>query len=821
MIIFDLSLPLYSISMQFFFLFTLIFSSFFCLGQYAIRGTVRDTKAHDPIPGASVYIPDLKKGTLTDAEGKFNLDNLPRGRFLLQFKFLGYGTAVKLIDVGRDVDVDIALNSSAVELSEIVISGISHTTELKKNPIPIATLDREWLNKNASINMIENIAHEPGVYQVSTGVAISKPIIRGLGSNRIITIYDGVRQEGQQWGDEHGIEIDEFSVDRAEIIKGAGSLLYGSDGLGGVINFLSSNPVPEGSIETRLISNFQSNNGMFANSIMNTGNEKGFNWLGRASHKSANTYRNDYDGYVFNSGFNETNFGLSAGLNKSWGSSQLSFSSFNQKVGLVEGVRDDQGKFLRSININGSAEEVPLSDDESKTSPISIPNQNIEHQKLSSTTSLYYRETKLQINLGYQKNVRKEYGDVLTPDVPDLFFDLKTASYNVTIFLPAFRKWDISFSTSGMKQQNKNRGLEFTIPAYTMLDGGAVLFAKRNFNSLDIAGGLRMDYRKISTDALYLDEANLPTPDESQNQKFNAGQTAFQNYSASAGLTYQFSEFIALKFNTSRGFRAPNISELTSNGIHEGSLRYEYGNFALKPETSLQADVGFLYSSPHISAEVSLFQNRISHYIYIQKLLAKDGNDSIPETDNPFPAYTYTQGRARLSGGEFSIDLHPHPLDWLHFENALSLVYANNRSEYSDSTKFLPLTPAPRLQSEIRTNASKWKNFSNIFLKIQCEHLWKQDRVLLENGTETPTPSYTLWNAGFGFDFTRKKEIILFSFYFTAENLFDISYQNNLSRLKYADENPLTGRMGVFNMGRNLSFKLLVPVVYRKKPLKG
>lgn len=792
--------------------------SLHCFAQYSIQGTVKDAKDQSAITGASVYIPDLKKGTLTDVDGKFIVENLPRGKFLVQFKFVGYGTVVKLIDVGQPGELNITLNSSVTELSEIVISGVSHSTELKKNPIPIATLSSEVLNANVGTNIIANIAQEPGVYQVSTGVAVAKPIIRGLGYNRIITIYDGIRQEGQQWGDEHGIEIDEFSVDRVEIIKGAGSLLYGSDGLGGVINFLSPNPVAVGSIETKLISNYQTNHGLVSNSIMNAGNKKGFFWLGRASQKTAHAYKNPYDGYVFNSGFNEKDFTLSAGLNKSWGFSQLSYSSFQQNIGLVEGDRDPEGNFIRLANVDGSAEEIQVFNDELKSYSINIPRQHIDHKRLSSTTNLYYRETRFQLNLGYQQNLRKEYGDVLNSDEPNLFFDLKSANYNLTAYLPEIMGWDFSLSTSGMWQQNQNKGLEFLIPEYTMFDWGAVLFAKRNFNHLDVAGGIRFDHRMLSTDALYLDDAGMATNDQSKTQKFSADQVSFKNYSASAGLTYQFSDFVTVKFNTSRGFRAPNISELTSNGKHEGSLRYEYGNFELKPETSVQADFAMLFNSPHISAEVSVYQNNINHYIYTKKLLAKDGNDSIPDLLDPYPAYAYTQGKAKLTGGELSIDLHPHPLDWLHFENALSLVYARNRSEHADSSKYLPFTPAPRLQSEIRANTRKWKNVSNVFFKIQYQHYWKQDRVLLENRTETPNPSYTLWNAGFGFDVLGKKERTLFSFYFTVENVFDAAYQNNLSRLKYAAENPLTGRQGIFNMGRNFSFKVLIPVVCKSKP---
>ncbi len=802
--------------MRVLFVITFCLGNLSCFAQYSIRGSVKDAKDQSVIIGASVYLPDLKKGTLTDIDGKFNLENLPRGKFLLQVKSVGYGSFVKGIEVGKPAELNITLTSSVTELSEIVISGVSHSTELKKNPIPIVTLGSEVLNAHAGTNIIESIAHEPGVYQVSTGVAVAKPIIRGLGYNRIITIYDGIRQEGQQWGDEHGIEIDEFSVDRVEIIKGAGSLLYGSDGLGGVINFLSPNPVAVGSIETMLISNYQTNHGLFSNSIMNAGNKKGFYWLGRVSQKAAHAYKNPYDGYVFNSGFGENDFTLSAGLNKLWGFSQLSFSSFKQNIGLIEGERDAEGNFIRLADIDGSAEEIKVSHDELRSYSVHIPRQNINHKRLSSLTNLFYRETRFQVNLGYQQNQRKEFGDVLNSKEPDLFFDLQSANYNVTVYLPEFAGWDFSMSTSGMWQQNQNRGLEFLIPEYRMVDWGTVVFAKRNFNHLDVAGGLRFDHRRLSADALYLDDRGMETKDPGSDQKFRAGQVSFKNYSASAGLTYQFSDFVTAKFNTSRGFRAPNIAELTSNGKHEGSLRYEYGNFELKPETSLQADFAALFNSPHISAEVSVYQNNINQYIYTKKLLAKDGNDSIPDLSEPYPAYAYTQGKARLTGGEFSIDLHPHPLDWLHVENALSLVYARNRSETADSSKFLPFTPAHRWQSEIRANTGSWGKVSNAFIKIQYQHYWKQNRILLENGTETPTPSYSLWNAGFGFDVPGKKEKTLFTFYFTVDNVFDAAYQNNLSRLKYAAENPLSGRQGVFNMGRNFSFKVLIPVVCRK-----
>jgi iron complex outermembrane receptor protein len=211
---------------------------------------------------------------------------------------------------------------------------------MRRSPIPTTIIDHTRLQQSASTNVIDAIAHTPGLSQLTTGAAISKPIIRGLGYNRVITLNNGSKQEGQQWGDEHGIEIDEYSVDRAEVIKGPGSLLYGSDGMAGVINFLAPDPVEEGKIIGSATANYQTNNHLQGYSLMNAGNKNGLNWLVRGSSKLAGDYRNRYDGRVFNSGFRELNANGYVGLNKSWGYSHLTFNTFNQQVGLTEGDRD-------------------------------------------------------------------------------------------------------------------------------------------------------------------------------------------------------------------------------------------------------------------------------------------------------------------------------------------------------------------------------------------------------------------------------------------------------------------------------------------------
>lgn len=539
----------------------------------------------------------------------------------------------------------------------------------------------------------------------------------------------------------------------------------------------------------------------------------------RLSNKNARPYENRFDGKVFNSGFNETDLGGYMGINRSWGYSQLAVSSFSQSVGLIEGERNGDGNFVYLRNNGGQEEEVIASSSDLRSYNLFIPRQSIDHLRISNSNNIYLKESRLQINMAYQNNKRREFGNVIDEHEKSLFFDLSTFNYNINLFLPEKSDRQISFGTGGMQQENKNRGREFLIPEYSLLDWGIYGFVKQHIKTLTVAGGVRYDLRKVGTDALYLDDNGYPTNASNATQKFEKSELTFSNVTASLGLTQKVAKQLTAKANVSRGYRAPNLAELSSNGKHEGSFRYEIGNYNLKAETSFQIDGALSFNADHIAAELSIFRNDINNYIFIEKLLTASGMDSIPDPEDPAVAYQYVQGNAVLSGGEFLLDIHPHPFDWLHFENSFSLVNAINkgRSEI-DSSKYLPFIPAPRYQGELRANIKKTGKYcSGFFVKLEFDHFWKQDRVFLENGTESVTRSYSLWNAGMGTDVISGKKKLLFSFYVTVSNLMDRAYQNHLNRLKYAPENPVTGRGGVFNMGRNVSFKVVVPIVFRNE----
>ena len=780
-------------------------------------GRVVDAATGEGLPGADVIFPDLKQGAATGADGRFEFRNLPQGRFLVQVRSLGYNAASQTVATGDGKPLEIKLTAAATEIGQVVVTGVSAATEARRSPVPTTVIDRTRLNQTSGTNVVDAIAHTPGLAQITTGAAIGKPVVRGLGYNRVVTLNNGARQEGQQWGDEHGIEIDEFSIDRAEIIKGPGSLLYGSDAMAGVINFVAPDPVAEGRITGLATASYQANNRQQGYSVQNAGNLNGLNWLARGTRKVAANYENRHDGRVYNSGFNEWDANGYLGLNKSWGYSHLTFSTFNQQLGLTEGVRDPAtGRFLREVPSGDSTRSEVVPDAALRGYGLAVPRQQINHLRvgLDNNFILGRRGARLTLQVNYQQNLRREFGNVRDPAETSLYFQLRTLDYALRYFLPETRGWSLTLGSSGLHQQNRNLGQEFLIPAYRVNEAGVFAVAKKTLGALDISGGLRYDVRRIRAVSLLLGPDELPaepgTP--GAETKFGGFDTTFGNYSGSLGAAYNLNERLTLKANLARGFRAPNIAELGSNGKHEGTIRYEIGRPGLAAETSLQLDAGLSYATEHVRLSVDAFANSIDNYIFARRLLTAAGADSLREGTS---AFAFAQGRARLLGGEISLDLHPHPLDWLHFENSFSMVRARHLGR-PEAEQYLPFIPADRLQSELRGNFRRpGKRLTNPYARVQLEHTFAQDRYFVAFATETATPAYTLVNAGLGTDVADAKGRTLFSIFLTANNVFDVGYQSHLSRLKYADLNYATGRGGVFNMGRNVGVKVVVPLAWR------
>jgi iron complex outermembrane recepter protein len=788
-------------------------------GKATLTGKITDKTTRKPIPGVTVYIPDLKTGAVTDTGGTYQIENLPQTKVLVQVSFIGYNLVAEYIDLTATTVKDFELLESITELKEIVVTGLSKAAESNRTPTPISTIPPLQLLETSATNIIDAIARQPGVSQITTGTGISKPVIRGLGYNRVATINDGIRQEGQQWGDEHGIEIDEYSVNKVEILKGPASLTYGSDAMAGVINMLSAPTLPEGAMQGRILANYQTNNGLYGYSANLGGNHKGFLWDFRYSNRMAHAYQNKYDGYVLNSVFRENSVHGMVGLNKSWGYTHLNFSAYNLMPGIVEGERDSAtGKFIKPVALNDSTESFEsATEQDCKSYTPETPYQKIHHYKAILNSNFVLKDGSLKSSFGFQQNQRQEYGDILMKDHYGLYFLLNTLNYDLRYNFPERKDLNISTGINGMQQNSQNKGNEFLIPDYRLFDFGLFLIAKKSMGKLDISAGLRYDTRNVTGKDLYLNSLGeeVSNTDTSSFRQFAAFSSNFTGISGSIGATWQLSEKVYTKLNFSRGFRAPNIAEISANGTHEGSINYIIGDPDLKAENSFQLDYAVGLNAMHISGEIDLFTNFINNYIFLSKLQGVNGWDSI--TDG-FSTFRYASGDAQIFGGEFSLDIHPHPLDWLHFENSISYVQSVQKNQ-PDSAKYLPFTPAPRLTSELRASRKKLgKSLANAYTKFEVEVNLAQNHFYAAFNTETATPGYTLLNFGIGADVMAGAKT-LFSIYISANNLTDVAYQSHLSRLKYAAENNVTGRSGVFNMGRNFSLKIVVPLDLSRKKL--
>jgi iron complex outermembrane receptor protein len=299
----------------------------------------------------------------------------------------------------------------------------------------------------------------------------------------------------------------------------------------------------------------------------------------------------------------------------------------------------------------------------------------------------------------------------------------------------------------------------------------------------------------------------------------------FGGLSGSLGMAWNPNDQVTVKANIGRGYRAPVVAELTADGVHPGSGLFQSGSSNLKPEFNLQGDLGLFYRGTHVTASAELFHDHVSNYIYNGRLVAANGGDSlVMQGGQALPVFRYAQTTAQLQGGDLSLDIHPHPWDRLHFENTLSFVFARNLGGHgvaiTDSTRYLPLIPPLRLNSELRYAFSKpVGRFANLFVKFGVQVVAAQDRFYAAYGTESRTPGYALLEAGAGADVIGAKGNTLFTVTMLGTNLADLAYQNNMSRLKYMEEFPAngTGRSGIYEMGRNVTLTLSVPFDLKPK----
>jgi iron complex outermembrane receptor protein len=723
-------------------LFALIVGlSAFSYAQNKVRGTIVDAN-NSPIPGATINLPEIHKETVSDSNGMFELTNLPSGRFQIVFSYVGFESQNQIFNTNlKPIDLNIVLKERVHQMDEVIVSTPFQKLQ-SQNVMKIEFASVKELRQKGAATLIEGLATIPGVSQVSTGVSIGKPVIRGLSGNRVLVYTQGVRLENQQFGEEHGLGLNDAGVESVEVIKGPASLLYGSDAIGGVLYF---NPEKfaranqsELNFNTKYFSNTLGSNSSLGYKV--SGNDLKF--TARVSNNSHADYEIPTGERVTNTRYNELDFKTGLGYSNANFSTVFRYNFNRLDLGIPE---------------NGIGEQ-------STSKNTEFPKQGIFAQILSLNNVIFFRNSKLDADIGYIANDRSEFED---SDQASLRMKLNTFNYNVKYHLPKFGNLEAIIGTQGMHQTNTNFGEELLIPDATTNDFGFFGTANYEWNKNVLQAGIRFDNRKIVA---------LENGEIGEEGYFAPLDKKYESFNASLGFKTNLKENTTLRLNVASGFRAPNLAELTSNGVHEGSNRYEIGNANLKNEQNVQTDLNLEYKNVHFEMYINGFYNLINNYIFIEP----NGN-VIDDND----VYDYTQANANLFGGEAGIHFHPHPLDWLHILSSFESV----RGQKKDGQN-LPLIPANRFINTLRTEFNSTKYFKESYAMISVEYTLKQKNASI---FETASNDYTLVNLGFGGKVTLGKTS--FDVTLNANNLLNKSYISHLSRLK---------NDGIPNIGRNI-----------------
>ncbi len=715
--------------------------SLFAYSQNKISGTITTT-TNKPLFGAEIYIEDLHTGTSSNEAGYYELKNIPTNTFKITIAHIGYKSVTKMVAISKkETIINISLDDAVFKMDEIIVSTPFNKLQ-SQNVMKVVHESITTLQQKGATTLIEGITTIPGVSQVSTGTSIGKPVIRGLSGNRVLVYSQGARMENQQFGDEHGLGLNDAGVENVEVIKGPASLLYGSDALGGVIYF---NPEKFAEANT-LKADF--NQKLFSNTLgsnsslgLKTSTDE-WKFLARGTYNTHSDYKISNGDRVTNTRYNETDFKTGIGYNNSKISSVFRYNYNKLDIGIPE---------------DGIAEQT-------KSKSTTYPRQEVFNHLFSLNNLLFFSNSKLGIDISYIANDRSEFED--SPEAI-LQMKLNTFNYGAKYYLPKFGKIETILGVQGMHQKNDNLGEEYLIPDAITNDIGIFGTANYEWKMNALQAGLRFDNRAISTNTYGI------TGEEGS---FEAIDKSYNSFNASLGYKATLSDFWVARINLASGFRAPNLAELSSNGVHEGTNRYEIGNSNLKTEQNIQADINLEYNTDHFEFFVNGFYNTINNYIYTSPT-----SEIIDEN----VVYRYIQNNADLYGGEIGVHFHPHPLDWLHFESSFENV--TGKKQNGD---YLPLIPANNWNNTLRTefNSNSW--LSNSYASFNVSSTFKQRNV---SGVETASKAYSVANLAIGGTFLIGKTS--FDINLNANNLFDKSYISHLSRLK-SD--------GIENIGRNI-----------------
>lgn len=787
-----LSLPKYS-DLFLIFLLAILFTGVTDIqAQHAISGTVTSADSGDPLQDVQVYIFELERGTVSNSDGTYQMENLPSGFLTLSFSYLGYQRQITTIrfDQTSDLELDIQLEQRQLRSKPVLITGarVQPTEEIALNTSVIGS---DELVSEGSPTLWSTLENMSEISLETNGPGIERPVIRGLSAGRIKILNQNVEYDYQTWDPESGLSMNGNGTKQVEIIRGPDALEYGGGALGGVISLAHDHPAPVGQTKGHYQLGLFSNTLGVNNQIGLKGASEGAFWGFNGSFDTHADYHpggGEEEEAARNSRFNSAQLQAHGGLTRSWGTTRISYEYLQHKNGIIEKEAEE-----------GSGEMMG-EEGEEEGRKIERPYHNLTDHILVSETDWYREDTHLNLTLGLQRNQQQEFEGAGESPVPEeegeeaaMDLTLTSFNYEASVIQSLGETVELNAGVEGDFQNNESEGKEAFVPHADMLNAGtfAILHWKAS-DALSLQAGARYDFDRLETRP-----PGKEAVAEGEGRQFNIPEEierSFNNASGSVGLSYYPGSNWNVKANAGMGYRTPNLAELTADGLLREIRRYQVGDNSMDSEYNLETDLGLGYTGRNISLDINGFYNLINNYIYQQYSGVTDveyGEDPVREEE--FPVFMFKQDGAVLYGGEAGFSVHPTSLRWIRLSSRFSVVMGS----FADSNDPLPMMPAPNWNNTLTLTKPTLGTLQNMTLSVKLRQYFDQTR---EASFETETPGYLLTDLNLSTDIPLGRnpmQLIL-----SAHNLFDVEYTSHLSLLKY-DRIP--------NMGRNISLTARIP----------
>ena len=754
-----------------------------------LSGAVADAATGEPLAGAAVRLAALGRGAAADADGRFRVTGLPADTVTVVVTYTGYAPERRLVDLRTGAaSLDVRLQPAEDVLGEVEVTADAARETLGRDPRPVAVLEGRELEEMRGQTLGETLASLNGVTTLSTGPTIAKPVVRGLHSDRVVILEDGVRQEGQQWGGEHAPEIDPFAAGRIEVVRGAAGVEYGAGAIGGVVRLEAEDLPTEPGVGGRLGLQAFSNSGQGAGSLLvedAPAGLPGFAWRAQGSFRRAGDARSP-DFVIRNSAFREASGHLTLGYRRGPLELDGHLRRYDTELGIYKGSHFGNARNLAAIIERGGPDPAW---DYRFSYAIEAPKQRVTHDVASVHGHTTFGDGHhVDVQYAVQNNRRREfdahrpYSDSLAALGARPSFDLSllTQSVDVKVEPHVSDRARLTVGAQARTQLNENGESGYLVPNFRAYDGG--LFAHGSWaasGALTLDAGLRLDGRTMT--AFPFDRATRQTRPDTR---------SFLGGAAAVGALWTLGERWSLAANAGSAWRPPNVSELYSNGVHHGTAQFEIGDPDLGVERSLDLSTTVRHESALASAEVSGYVNHVFGYVY--GLEEPEPTVTIRGT---FPTFRTTHTDARLAGVDASLELRP--ASWLDLGARASVLRADNL----DLDGPLYGVPSDRYGAHVRVGAGRLLRLADPYVEADVQHVARQDRVQPGAFLAAPyPPGYTL--VGLRLGGTVDWGVTPAQVQLGIDNLFDVRYRDALSRFRYFVDEP----------GRNVTLRVSVPI---------